>query len=310
MKFIILTFVIWCAVTCACAQKPVDSLVKVNENYIALSEIVVNRHLDVAAFIEKVKTDTTFYKAFRNLHIVRFTALNDIRMLDKSGKIQASLYSKTVQNRSNSCRSMQVIEQKIDGDMFDAEGNFNYYTPEMYASLFFTKDTICGETNIVKGRDFSTSGLSGMAKHKEQLKRLFFNPGARISGLPFISGKTEIFDPGMADKYDMEIDYRDFNNVPCYVFTVKVKEGRESSVVIDEMVTWFNEKTFEIVARKYALAYDAGVYDFDVEMEAELTKVGELLVPSLLRYNGNWKAIFKKRERGVFTATLSNFSNN
>jgi hypothetical protein len=27
----------------------------------------------------------------------------------------------------------------------------------------------------------------------------------------------------------------------------------------------------------------------------------------LIRYNGNWKAIFKKRERGVFTATLFDF---
>ena len=33
----------------------------------------------------------------------------------------------------------------------------------------------------------------------------------------------------------------------------------------------------------------------------------EHTVPSLIRYNGNWKAIFKKRERGVFTATLSDF---
>ncbi|MEP6584147.1 MAG: hypothetical protein ABJA90_07760, partial [Ginsengibacter sp.] len=66
-------------------------------------------------------------------------------------------------------------------------------------------------------------------------------------------------------------------------------------------------KTFEIVARKYSLSYDAGVYDFNVEMETEMTKVGDLLVPAVLRYNGNWKAIFKKRERGVFTATLFDF---
>jgi hypothetical protein len=38
-----------------------------------------------------------------------------------------------------------------------------------------------------------------------------------------------------------------------------------------------------------------------------MTHVGKLLVPSMLRYNGNWKAVFKKRERGVFTATLFDF---
>jgi hypothetical protein len=53
--------------------------------------------------------------------------------------------------------------------------------------------------------------------------------------------------------------------------------------------------------------YDAGVYDFKVGMEVLMTNYKGLTVPSLIRYNGNWKAIFKKRERGVFTATLSDF---
>ena len=82
----------------------------------------------------------------------------------------------------------------------------------MYAGLFFTKDSVCGEDNIVKGHEFSTAGLSGIEKHKEQLKMLFFNPGKKINGLPFISNKTEIFDESMADKYDMNIDYRKYNN--------------------------------------------------------------------------------------------------
>ena len=289
------------------AQNKSDTLVKVNENYITLSEIVVNNRLDVASFIERVKNDTTFYKAFKSLHIIGYTALNDIRMIDKNEKTEASLRSKTRQLRTGNCRKMTVLEQTTTGDMYDKNGSFNYYTAEMYAGLFFTKDSVCGEDNIVKGRDFSTSGLSGMAKHKEQLKMLFFNPGGKISGLPFISGKTEIFDQSMAEKYDMNIDLRDFNNTSCYVFSIKVKDDKKNGVVIDEMTTWFNEKNFDIVARKYSLSYDAGVYDFNVEMETEMTKVGDLLVPSVLRYNGNWKAIFKKRERGIFTATLFNF---
>jgi hypothetical protein len=86
-----------------------------------------------------------------------------------------------------------------------------------------------------------------------------------------------------------------------------VKKGKESDVVINNMTTWFNAKTFEIAARTYSLSYDAGIYDFDVDMEVQMTKAGDLLVPSLLRYNGNWKALFKTRERGVFTATLFDF---
>jgi hypothetical protein len=105
----------------------------------------------------------------------------------------------------------------------------------------------------------------------------------------------------------MDIDLRDFNNISCYVFTIKAKDDKKNGVVIDEMTTWFNEKTFDIVARNYSLSYDAGVYDFNVDMEVQMTKVSDLLVPAILRYNGNWKAIFKKREHGVFTATLFDF---
>ncbi|MEO6706891.1 MAG: hypothetical protein ABIN04_13700 [Ginsengibacter sp.] len=289
------------------AQGKKDTAVKVDANYITLSEIVVNNKLDVASFIARVKNDTTFYKAFRNLRIVGYTALNDIRMLDRKGKTQASLRSKTKQIRTQNCRKMEVLEQTHSGDIFDDKGNFKYYTAQMYAGLFFTKDSVCGEDNIVEGHEFSTNGLSGMEKHKEQLKMLFFNPGKKINGLPFISNKTPVFDESMADKYEMAIDFRDYNNQPCYVFTIHVKDDKRSGVVINKMTTWFNEKTFEIVARNYSLSYDAGVYDFKVEMEVQMTKARDLLVPSLLRYNGNWKAIFKKRERGVFTATLFDF---
>jgi hypothetical protein len=292
--------------TCILAQKK-DTSIKVEENYITLSEIVVNNKLDVPSFVERVKNDTTFYKAFRNLRIIGYTALNDIKMLDKNGNIQASLHSKTKQVRTGNCRKMQLLNQSATGDIFDSKGNFNYYTAQMYAGLFFTKDSVCGETNIVKGHEFSTNGLSGMEKHKEQLKMLFFNPGKKINGLPFISNKTEIFDESMADKYDMSIDFSEHGSVPCYVFKIKVKPNKKNDVVIDEMTTWFNEKTFGIVARNYSLSYDAGVYDFDVDMQVEMTKVDDLLVPSVLRYNGSWKAIFKKRERGIFTATLFDF---
>jgi hypothetical protein len=289
------------------AQKKKDTTVKVDENYIKLSEIVVSNKLNVPSFIERVKNDTTFYKAFRNLRIIGYSALNDIRMLDKNGNIQASLRSKTKQIRTGNCRKMETINQRVTGDMFDDEGNFNYYTAQLYAGLFFTKDSVCGENNIVKGHEFSTNGLSGIEKHKEQLKMLFFNPGKRINGLPFISNKTAIFEPSMADKYDMDIDYKSYDSIPCYVFSIKAKNNKKSDVVIDEMTTWFNEKTYEIVARNYSLSYDAGIYDFSVDMEVQMAKVGNLLVPSLLKYNGNWKAIFKKRERGVFTATLFDF---
>lgn len=284
-----------------------DTVVNIDGKFITLSEVVVNNKINVPAFIDRVKNDTTFYKAFRTLHIIGYSALNDIRMVNKDGDIKASLRSKTRQLRNNNCRSMQTLEETTKGDIYDADKNFNYYTGQMYAGLFFTKGSVCGEDNIIKGKPISTEGLSGMEKHKAQLKMLFFNPGRKIDGIPFMSGKTAIFDDNMEDKYDMSIDMEEHNKTSCYIFKIKAKENKKSDVVIDEMTTWFNDKTFEIVARNYTLSYDAGVYDFNVQMQVELTKFGNYLVPSLIRYVGNWKAIFKKRERGIFTATLFDF---
>jgi hypothetical protein len=303
----VVAVLILCVPLFVCSQNKNDTIIKVDGKLITLKEIVINSKLNVPAFIERVKNDTTFYKAFRNLHILNFTSINDIRMADKSGDIIASLRSRIKQVRSGDCRTMQVLEESTTGDIYDRNKNFNYYTGELYAGLFFTKGKVCGETNIVKGREFSTQGLTGMAKHKEQLKMLFFNPGKKIPGIPFMGDKTEIFGKNMSDKYDMSIDMEDHNKTSCYVFKIKVKDDKRSDVVIDEMTTWFNDRTFEIVARDYSLSYDATLYDFNVQMQVEMTRVGDLLVPALLRYNGNWKAIFKKRERGIFTATLFDF---
>ena len=151
----------------------------------------------------------------------------------------------------------------------------------------------------------------GIEKHKEQLKMLFFNPGKKIPGIPFIGNKLDIFDADLAQYYDYAIDMQDMNDQSCYVFSIKTRNDLSSSekdkIVFDNITTWFNTKTMEIVARNYDLSYNAAVYDFDVHIEVEMTKFGGYLVPRILRYTGNWDVAFKKRERGVFTATLFDF---
>ena len=80
-----------------------------------------------------------------------------------------------------------------------------------------------------------------------------------------------------------------------------------NEIVVDEMVTWFDMKSLEVLGRNYTLSYKAGFYSFEVSMEVEMTKIGDLTVPKILRYKGNWDAIFRKRERGIFSATLFDF---
>lgn len=279
---------------------------------ISLSEVVIRNDINVPNFIERVKNDTTFYKAFRNLRVLSFTSLNDIRLMDKKERQKASLQSKTKQNRSNGCRTMDVLSETTDGDFYDASKNYNYYTAELYAGLFFTKGKVCGETNIVKGVSFDAKGKSGIAKNKEQLKMLFFNPGKKIPGIPFIGNKINIFDPDVAELYDFTIDQQDYDGRSTYIFTVKAKDNLSGSqkdrIVIDNMITWFDAKSMEVMARNYDMSYNAGVYDFSVHMEVQMTKFGDYLVPKLLRYKGDWDVVLKRRERGAFTATLFDFA--
>jgi hypothetical protein len=286
-----------------------DTSVIIDEHRFTLSEVVVRNHFDYKTLLATIKEDTTFYKAFRNLRILGFSSYNDIKMLDKKGGVKASLFSKTRQNRSDGCRTMDVLEEKVTGDFYDSKRNYNYMTPDLYAGLFFTKGKICGENNIVKGRILNFSDKSGMEKHREQLKMLFFNPGKKIPGIPFIGDKLDLYDESAHKLYDYKLDVQEWHGTLVYVFSITPQEDKVKSdrVVVDQMVTWFDMKTLEVLARNYSLSYKAGLYDFDVSMEVEMTKFGELTVPKILRYKGDWDVIFKKRERAVFTATLFDF---
>ena len=284
----------------------------IDNQKITLPEVVVHNNMDYLSILKRIQNDTTFYKAFRNLHLIQFTSYNDIRLLNKDGSVKASWNSKTIQHRSNGCRTMDIINQQTTGDYFDSKGKYNYITGEMYASIFLTKGSVCGEDNIVTGHTFDLDNKSGMEKHKEQLKMLFFDPGKKIPGIPFIGNKLDLYDERAHKLYDYKLDFIDYQGSFAYVFTIKPKEDLSSSqkddIVVDEMTTWFDYKTFEVLARNYALSYSAGAYDFDVNMQVEMTRIGDLLVPKTLRYKGDFAAIFKKRERGEFTATLFDFN--
>lgn len=293
------------------STKAQDTTVYIDKNAFTLQEVVVRNNMDYKGLLERIKNDTTFYKAFRNLRVIEFSALNDIVMLDKNEKVKASYFSKTKQHRVNGCRTTEVQELKTTGDFLDKDSNFNYLTGQMYGSLFLTRGCVCGESNIIKGASISTEGKSGIEKHKEQLKMLFFNPGKKIPGIPFIGNKLDLYDNRAHKLYDYRLDYSEYKGRYAYVFSIKPKENlgmfREDDIVVDNMTTWFDATTMEVMARNYSLSYKAGVYDFDVNMEVEMSKIGDLLVPSVLRYKGNFGVILKKRERARFTATLFDF---
>jgi len=277
---------------------------------IQLDEYVVKASrygFDVNGFIKRVETDTTFYKAFKNLRIVSYTSDNDIRIIDKKEGVKASLLSTTRQTEREACRTMQVLKEKTTGDFYTRGGKYNYYTARLYASLFFTRGKVCGETNLVKGGNDAVTDESSMEKHKDQLKTLIFNPGQPIPGVPIVGKKVAIFDNDVAPMYNFSISSANYGNIPCYVFTAKVKPYNRDDVVINELVTYFNKDNYEIVARNYSLSYKTWLFDFDVQMQVEMTHFEKFLIPSVIHYTGNWSVPFRKRERAIFTAKFYDF---
>ncbi len=287
-----------------------DSTINEQGQKFTLTDAIVRNHFDYKEILQRIKEDTSFYKAFKTLRIIGYSSYNFIEMKDKNEAVVATLNSKTKQTRKDNCRSMEVLEERTSGNLRSANGDYNYVTPSLYASLFFTKGTICGETNIVTGKKRVVQG-TGMEKAKEQLKMLFFNPGKKIPGIPFIGNKLDLYDESAHELYDYKLDYVDYHGQLAYVFDVQPKKDlgffQKDRVVVDQMITWFNPKTLEVLGRNYSLSYKAGVYDFNVQMEVEMTYFNGLLVPKILRYKGNWDVIFKKRERGLFTATLFDY---
>lgn len=310
-KIFIAAFSMLLIITSAVKLNAQDTSFKDDGVSFTLTDAIVRNHFDYKAILQRIKEDTSFYKAFKTLRTIGYSSYNHIEMKDKQGKMVASLDSKTRQNHIGNCRTMDVLEERVTGDLRKADGSYNYTTPSLYASLFFTKGQVCGESNIVAGKKRVISG-SGIEKAKEQLKMLFFNPGRKIAGIPFIGNKLDLYDESAHELYDYKLDYVEYQGQLVYVFEVKPKEDlgffSKNDVVVDQMTTYFNPKTLEVLGRNYSLSYKAGVYDFNVAMEVEMTYFNGQLVPKTLRYKGNWDVLLKKREIGLFTATLFDYN--
>jgi len=275
--------------------------------YVEMDEVVVSAirdGWDADAFIRRIKTDTTFYKAFRSLRLTNHTATNDIRIQDKRNNTVASLYSITEQEYDGRCRSMNVIEEKTTGKFYKRNGSYRYFTAALYAHLFFTEGKVCGETDIIAGSS-EAPGKSKLERSKAQLKQLIFSPGSKISGVPFMGDKASLFEPETARMYDFKLTSVTYAGEHCYLFRAIPKPQHEKDVVFKELSTWFRASDYSIMARDYTLSYNTIVYDFDVRMKVRLEPVGDRLLPVRIEYDGNWDVATQPRERARFTTTFA-----
>jgi len=249
---------------------------------------------DVQAFIRRMQSDTTFYKAFVNLKVVHFESENAIDIFDGDNKVIASLHNQATQDAANGCRTLTVKDEVVTGDYYNRDGSPRYYTGELFENLFFRKGTECVLSDVISR---SNKGKGRFEKNKEQLKQLVFNPGSKITGIPFVGDKASVFDPEIAKMYDFKLSFVVYNDEECYLFRAIPKEEYKKDVVFNQLDTWFRKSDYSILARDYALSYHTMLYDFDVQMKVRLEKLGERLMPSTIDYRGNWHVMAKKRER-------------
>ena len=219
---------------------------------VQLDSFVISTGFDVNAFIARVRADTTFYKAFKSMRLIPYSAKNNILVFGKSRDTLASMNSKTRQQIVNGCRSTVNDEEQITGDFYKRNGDYNYYTAGLFAHLFFAPVPKCDENDIVAG-SLEVKGDGQMAKSEYQLKQLIFNPGSKIDGVPFMGSRESIFDPDEARKYDFKIARESFDGFNCYVFIITPKSGYERKVIFNELTTWFRVSDYSIVARNYSL---------------------------------------------------------
>ena len=266
---------------------------------IVLDTLTIKSSFDAKGFISRVQNDTTFYKAFKNMRLVPYTATNEIYVYDKKGKVEAGLTSKTMQQINKNCRQTKVITEKTEGKFYKKNGEYIYYTASLYDYLFFAHHPICGQTDIVAG-SMDNTGATQIEKNEYQLKQLIFNPGSKIKGIPFMGNKASIFDEDERIKYNYKLKLDTIDNQECYVFSITPKPEYKNKVVYNELITWFRKSDYAILARNYSLSYNTLFYDFDVTMKVRTTLFNNKLYPTLIQYDGNWHIFTKKRERVKF----------
>ena len=79
-----------------------DSSFFSDKNVVVLTPVVVGKGLNASAFISRVINDTSFYKAFKNLRVLNYTMLNDVRMQEcRKVRIALDIYNVIIELNRN-----------------------------------------------------------------------------------------------------------------------------------------------------------------------------------------------------------------
>ena len=298
---------LWVALTLFCIQSTAQQIDRFNPDTIKTIQLdsavtVTAQKFGIETFINAIITDDTFYQAFRNMKKYTFVAENRVYSYDKSNKVDGRIYRK-IRHDNDGPYKMVTLAKQDTGKLYKRSGKYKLYTMEMFDYIFMNPQN---SDLLVEGP--MTTGAKGKGAnegYKDKLKTLIFSPGRPIKGLPFIGNKTQIFTANMRQYYDYSYDSGIYlDSIPVYRFKVAVKEdlknGTKDDLMIKSLVTIFDKRNFAILGRYVDMKYGNMIFDFDVQMNIEMSYFGGEKLPTKITYQGNWDYPLKKEERASF----------
>jgi hypothetical protein len=252
-------------------------------------------------FINEILRDTGFYQAFRNLKSYSMISSENIKTFTKKGLIESHITRKILHDHSGAKYSQKILSSVDSGEVYRHSGEYRLFTLKMFSYIFENEKN----SDLAESSSTVDKGNEG---YKQKLKRLIFQPGTPIEGIPFISGKTKIFSPEMRPFYNYSFSSAVYyGTTPVYRFTVSAKPEyrKDGEVMIKDLVTIFDKKNFKILGRFINMQYNNPFFSFDVRMNIETRYFGEDQLPVLIQYAGNWDIPFKKKETAAFIVQMS-----
>lgn len=227
-----------------------------------------------------------------------FTAENRIYTFDKKNKVDGKVYRRLLHSNNAGKHHIEYTAKRDSGNVFKKNGKYQLYTVEMFDYIFMN----AYNSDFVKSEGTSAENKGKNEGYKAKLKTLVFTPGRKVPGIPFISSKTEIFGPELKQFYTYEFARGKYlDTIPVYRFKVKRKPSTAADdVMIQEMTTIFDVNNFEILGRYIDMKYSNMLFDFNVQMNIELNRFNEQLLPVKISYQGNWDIPLHKEERASF----------
>jgi hypothetical protein len=265
----------------------------------------------VEEFVHYVKTDTSFYQGFKNLRYYSHDYKSNLAIFDKKDTI-GFLYREGSYNNINNRLHVRIDSSYDNGKVYNRRGEYRSYTPEFFDHIFFPKDTLKVSKLASSEQDSYEQGDKN-SRNEQDAKVILFNPGSiEVEREGSKKEKLAVFDESMQKYYDYLITkttYKD--SIDCYVFTCRMKtdlsEKDQDEVLIKELVSYFDKKTFNVVYRKYSMSYEYWLIDLDVAVEVEMGYVQDQIVPKYISYKGFWDVPFNKPEIADFQLWNSNF---